>query len=411
LQVNVSTFNQQRVPDVAVDADGDFVVAWQSDDDRGLNDGVYARRFDADGVPQTGEFRVNTFTAGFQGRAALAMDADGDFVAAWQSNNQDGSSYGIYAQRYGPNQRPTTLGIPAVIVQQDEADTVLQLRDSFDDPNTADDTLTFSVVGSTNPQLFSGTPINNGTGTLTLDYATGRSGQATLTVRATDPGGLFVDTSFNVTVIPTEDFEVTATEFVYQSPPHRLRVTFSRDVSVASLTADDLTFVMDGPQDPPEFIASAVTYDAATRTATFTLPPTGQQFLANGNYRATLAAGAVNDVSGTPLAAASVTNFFVLIGDINRDRSVNGTDFAILAGNFGKQGMSYAQGDLNGDGSVNGSDFALLAGNFGRNIPAPAAAVTTALAPRPRPRRVVPARAAAKARRSPLLVAAARSRK
>ena len=28
------------------------------------------------------------------------MDAQGDFVITWQSNNQDGSGYGIYAQAY-----------------------------------------------------------------------------------------------------------------------------------------------------------------------------------------------------------------------------------------------------------------------------------------------------------------------
>jgi hypothetical protein len=72
-----------------------------------------------------------------------------------------------------------------------------------------------------------------------------------------------------------------------------------------------------------------------------------------------------------------VTDFYVLTGDINRDRSVNGSDFAILAGNFGKSGMTYEQGDLNGDGSVNGSDFALLAGNFGKTLPAPAPAAAT----------------------------------
>jgi hypothetical protein len=65
-------------------------------------------------------------------------------------------------------------------------------------------------------------------------------------------------------------------------------------------------------------------------------------------------------------------DFFVLTGDLNRDRAVNGSDFAILAGNFGKTGMTYGQGDVNGDGSVNGSDFALLAANFGKTVPAPA---------------------------------------
>jgi uncharacterized delta-60 repeat protein len=56
-------------------------------------------------------------------------------------------------------------------------------------------------------------------------------------------------------------------------------------------------------------------------------------------------------------------------GDLNLDGSVNGSDFAILAGNFGKTGMTYGEGDLNGDAAVNGSDFAILAGNFGKSAP------------------------------------------
>jgi hypothetical protein len=56
----------------------------------------------------------------------------------------------------------------------------------------------------------------------------------------------------------------------------------------------------------------------------------------------------------------------VLPGDINADGSVNGSDFSILAGNFGKAGMTYDKGDLNGDGRVDGADFAILAANFGK---------------------------------------------
>ena len=62
---------------------------------------------------------------------------------------------------------------------------------------------------------------------------------------------------------------------------------------------------------------------------------------------------------------------------------MDGSDFAILAGNFGKTGMTYAQGDLNGDGRVDGSDFAILAGNFGRSV-GPAAAATRSSRPRRR---------------------------
>src|SRR2546430_13925526 len=51
-------------------------------------------------APLGPEFRVNTFNANAQGEPAVASDADGDFVMAWESYAQDGSSFGVYAQRY-----------------------------------------------------------------------------------------------------------------------------------------------------------------------------------------------------------------------------------------------------------------------------------------------------------------------
>jgi hypothetical protein len=59
---------------------------------------------------------------------------------------------------------------------------------------------------------------------------------------------------------------------------------------------------------------------------------------------------------------------------------VNGSDFAILAANFGTMPRTFAQGDLNGDQSVNGSDFAILAANFGRSVPQPAVVDAAAFA-------------------------------
>jgi hypothetical protein len=107
--------------------------------------------------------------------------------------------------------------------------------------------------------------------------------------------------------------------------------------------------------------------------------------LPNGNYRATLPAGSVSvDNGGAPLAADAVFDFFVLAGDINRDRRVDGADFATLARNFGRRG-TYEKGDLTGEGDVDGSDFAILAGNFGKSVPsAPAGvAAVASLAPAP----------------------------
>ena len=97
-RVNTTTVHNQRDAAIAMDADGDFVVAWQSYGQDGSFFGIYAQRYNAAGVAQGGEFRVNTTTAGHQRDAAIAMDADGDFVVTWVSG--DGSWYGIYAQRY-----------------------------------------------------------------------------------------------------------------------------------------------------------------------------------------------------------------------------------------------------------------------------------------------------------------------
>ena len=91
---------QSTQPGVAMDAAGDFVVAWESSGQDGSGYGVYAQRYNAAGAPQGGEFRVNTYTTGNQVDPAVAMDPAGDFVVAWQSDGQDGSGYGIYAQRY-----------------------------------------------------------------------------------------------------------------------------------------------------------------------------------------------------------------------------------------------------------------------------------------------------------------------
>ncbi|MBI3838962.1 MAG: hypothetical protein HY288_13655, partial [Planctomycetia bacterium] len=99
-RVNTFTTSTQSAPAVAMDTAGDFVVAWRSYLQDGSDYGIFAQRFNALGSPQGGEFQVNTFTAGAQDTPTIAMDATGDFVVAWASKNQDGSDYGIYAQRY-----------------------------------------------------------------------------------------------------------------------------------------------------------------------------------------------------------------------------------------------------------------------------------------------------------------------
>jgi RHS repeat-associated protein len=88
---------------VAVAADGSFVVVWQSMDQDGHRNGVYAQRYDAAGSAVGSEFRVNTYTSDHQEAPVVAVAADGSFVVVWQSDQQDGGGRGIYAQRYSTN--------------------------------------------------------------------------------------------------------------------------------------------------------------------------------------------------------------------------------------------------------------------------------------------------------------------
>jgi hypothetical protein len=101
-RANDYTPSYQIAPSVAMAADGGFVVAWSSVFQDASFDGVFARRYDSAGTPQGIEFQVNTFSAGQQNASSVAMNAGGDFLVAWQSDAQDGSGYGIYAQCYTP---------------------------------------------------------------------------------------------------------------------------------------------------------------------------------------------------------------------------------------------------------------------------------------------------------------------
>jgi hypothetical protein len=110
-QVNTYTSSFQTNPAVAMDSDGDFVVIWQSYNQEGdlLKNGIYAQRYNSDGSkPATNgsEFRVNTYTIDYQSGPSVAMDFDGDFIVAWNSAYQDGHSYGIFAQRFNSTGSP-----------------------------------------------------------------------------------------------------------------------------------------------------------------------------------------------------------------------------------------------------------------------------------------------------------------
>ena len=105
-QVNTYTTKSQQSPLVAMDADGNFVVVWRSYFQDGDRSGVFGQQFASNGSPVGGEFQVNTYTTGYQRPAGIAMDADGDFVVVWNSRYQDGDERGVFGQRFASNGSP-----------------------------------------------------------------------------------------------------------------------------------------------------------------------------------------------------------------------------------------------------------------------------------------------------------------
>jgi hypothetical protein len=123
-RVNTTTTDWQHFPRVAVDSAGNFVVVWTSLAQDGSSGGVFGQRHDAAGVRRGGEFQVNTYTTAEQGLAMVGSDAAGNFLSVWQSEGQDGSGAGAFAQRYG-GLRPASLAV------EDGGNDVLEAPDDF----------------------------------------------------------------------------------------------------------------------------------------------------------------------------------------------------------------------------------------------------------------------------------------
>ena len=100
LQANITTADDQQRPMVAAEADGDFVVAWRSDLQDGSVDGVFARRFSSAGAPLGGEFQVNAYTTGRPGSARGRGRRRRPTSSSPGTARQDGSAYGVFAQRF-----------------------------------------------------------------------------------------------------------------------------------------------------------------------------------------------------------------------------------------------------------------------------------------------------------------------
>ena len=97
---------QLRGLDKAIAASGDFVVAWVKEERDGTWTNVFARAFSANGKPKTSEIRVAAADVGRQMDPAVAMSANGDFVVVWQSQAAENAPTRVWGQRFTANGKP-----------------------------------------------------------------------------------------------------------------------------------------------------------------------------------------------------------------------------------------------------------------------------------------------------------------
>ncbi len=101
IQVNTTTgAGCRQLPAVAADANGDFVVVWQSDEEPGGLTGIFGQLYSSAGLAVGTQFQVNTTVTGSERSPAAAMAPDGRFLVAWQSAGGDGSSWSVVGREY-----------------------------------------------------------------------------------------------------------------------------------------------------------------------------------------------------------------------------------------------------------------------------------------------------------------------
>ncbi len=108
-------------------------------------------------------------------------------------------------------------------------------------------------------------------------------------------------------------------------------------------------------------------FNNGTWTGTSGIISSTAQTKTNGlTYSVGWADGADKTGAVKNLTSGEIELKYTLVGDANLDGTVNGSDFSILAANFGLGVTNWDQGNFLYTSSVNGSDFSALAANFGQ---------------------------------------------
>ena len=110
-RVNTNINNNQRNPSTTYLPNGEWVVVWESQNQDGSGYGIFGQRFDNLGYKKGPEFQINTTVVqNDQLNTSVTTLKDGDFVVTWQADTgaaiTGGKQDQIYMRRYNPDGSP-----------------------------------------------------------------------------------------------------------------------------------------------------------------------------------------------------------------------------------------------------------------------------------------------------------------
>lgn len=263
-----------------------------------------------------------------------------------------------------PNAAPVITATASASPNIVDGTTTLLSVGATDDGGAANLSYAWSVLSKPSGVADPAFSVNNSNGASTTTATFAAAGFYTLRVVVSDAQGLTTASNVNVRV----NLHAADGTYHYDGAQPRVTVKFNGNVD-ATLSAADLvlTNLTTGAVIPGAQVTHS--FDPTTNLASFGFLTSANGVLPNGNYRASFAAGSVAEPSGVALAEESF-EFFVLAGDVDRNRTVDFSDLLIVAQYFGTTGHGFSQGNFNYDpaGTVDFDDLLILAQNYNTSV-------------------------------------------
>ena len=99
----------QAVPSITYNSvDNEYIVAWQSEPQDGSGYGLYAQRFSQAGAKIGGEVQLNNYTTNSQNSPQVAFDGS-QYLITWHDQQQDGNLSGIFGRRFSTSLTPLDM--------------------------------------------------------------------------------------------------------------------------------------------------------------------------------------------------------------------------------------------------------------------------------------------------------------